>query len=61
MSAMRCFPAINLISLVTPKDRGGLVYPSTDIVKILSIAERIFKSFVVGAVIRVFHPASSYL
>ena len=31
------------LSLVTQKDRGGLVYPSTDIVKILSIAERVFK------------------
>ena len=37
------------LSLVTQKDRGGLVNPSTDIVKILSITERIFKSFVVGA------------
>ena len=37
------------LSLVTQKDAGGLVYPSTDNVKILSIAERIFKSFVVGA------------
>ena len=37
------------LSLVTQKDRGGLVYPSTDIVKILSIAERVFKSFVIGA------------
>ena len=37
------------LSLVTQKDRGGLVYPSTDIVQILSIAERVFKSFVIGA------------
>ena len=37
------------LSLVTQKDRGGLVYPSTDIVEILSIAERVFKSFVIGA------------
>ena len=37
------------LSLVTQKDRGGLVYPSTDIVKILSIAERVFKSFVICA------------
>ena len=39
----------NLSLVVTQKDRAGLVYPLTDIVKILSIAERIFKSFVVSA------------
>ena len=37
------------LPLVTQKERGGLVYPSTDIVKILSIAKRVFKSFVIGA------------
>ena len=55
------------LSLVTQKDRGGgggLVYPSTDIVKILSIAQREFLSHsllvqIIG--IRVFHPASTYV
>ena len=48
-------------SLVTQKDRGGLVYPSTDIVKILNIAERVLSHLILVQIIgiRVFHPAST--
>ena len=34
------------LSLIALKDKGGLVYPSLGVVKILSIAERVFRQFV---------------
>ena len=37
------------LSLIQQKDRGGLIYPSNDVVTILSVAERVFKYYVVGA------------
>ena len=50
------------LSLVTQKDKGGLVYPSTDIVKILSIAEFLSHLLLVQIIgIRVFHPAITYV
>ena len=36
------------LSLVALKDRGGLVYPSDGILKVVNMAERIFKQFVCG-------------
>lgn len=36
------------LSLVALKDRGGLIYPSEDVLKILNISERVFKGIVCG-------------
>ena len=36
------------LSLTFQKEWGGLVYPSVDVVKILSMSEKIFKSTVIG-------------
>ena len=36
------------LSLIALKDNGGLVYPSIDVVKIISLAERVFRQFVSG-------------
>ena len=38
----------NVHSLISEKDRGGLIYPSRDIIFIVSISERFFKSYVSG-------------
>jgi hypothetical protein len=36
------------LSLVAMKDRGGLVYASKNVIKVLSLAERVFRQFVSG-------------
>ena len=38
----------NVHSLISEKDRGELIYPSRDIIFIVSISERFFKSYVSG-------------
>ena len=35
-------------SSIALKDNDGLVYPSTEVVKVISIAERVFRQFVSG-------------
>ena len=35
-------------SLTTVKDRGGLIYPSRDVSKILKVSEMVFKGYVSG-------------
>ena len=36
------------LSFIALKDNDGLVYPSTEVVKVISIAERVFRQFVSG-------------
>lgn len=37
------------LSLIALKDRGGLFYPSENVLKILNLSERVFKQFVSGS------------
>ena len=39
---------LQYLSLVALKDNGGLIYASEDVIKIISIAERVFRQFVSG-------------
>ena len=55
LTCASCFDALmsrskerQFLSLVALKDNGGLVYASEEVVRILSIAERIFRQFVSG-------------
>ena len=36
------------LSLVAIKDRGGLIYPSEDVIRVACLAERVFRQFVSG-------------
>ena len=36
------------LSLIALKDKGGLVYPSDSVMKVLNMSERVFKQFVSG-------------